>query len=72
LFELTDEQWEKVKAWQIEMDAKTAKEQGRDRPYHGAIGGAYTFCFIPTSIGLITKVKHYSGEELDVTDYDSF
>jgi len=37
-----------------------------------AIGGAYTFSFIPTSIGISTWVRYYNGEELDLTEYESW
>jgi hypothetical protein len=35
----------------------------------GAIGGEFTYCMTPTSIGVAYKVKHSSGEEFDLTDY---
>lgn len=47
-------------------------ERGRLYPYTGAIGGELTFTFTPTSLGDVFKVKHYSGLELNLTDYDSW
>ena len=42
-------------------------------PYTGAIGGQFTFSFIPTSVGTIVKVSDFvTGEVCDITDYDSF
>lgn len=40
--------------------------------YHtqGASGGRLQFIFIPTNIGLITKVRCECGNEIDLTDYD--
>ena len=35
--------------------------------YAGAIGGADTFAFIPTGLGVIAKVKCLCGAELDLT-----
>src|SRR3989304_6643768 len=35
----------------------------------GAIGGATTVSFSPTSIGIVVKVKCHCGKEKDVTDY---
>lgn len=35
---------------------------------HGAIGGAFTYVFIPTSIGVIGKVKAPNGDELVFQD----
>ena len=43
----------------------------KDNP--GAIGGQFTFKFIPTSIGTIIKVVYSPTlDELDLTDYDEF
>lgn len=38
----------------------------------GRLGGAYTYSFTPTSIGLVFKVVCSCGEKLDLTDYDSW
>lgn len=39
----------------------------------GAIGGQFTFSFTPTGIGVVVKVRDcVTGEELDLTDYDSW
>lgn len=44
-----------------------------DTPYCGAIGGQFTFSFTHTSLGDVTKVKDaVTGEELDLSDYDSW
>jgi hypothetical protein len=34
--------------------------------------GSFTYCFTPTGIANSCIVKHSSGEQLDVTDYDSW
>ena len=31
-----------------------------------------SFCFTPTSLGMVIQVKHVGGGILDITDYDSF
>ncbi len=36
----------------------------------GCIGGQFTFCFTPTSIGVQITVRHATGASIDVTDYD--
>ncbi len=36
----------------------------------GAIGGLYTFCFTPTSLGTVTIIKCSCGEEFNFTDFD--
>lgn len=41
--------------------------------YYGASGGSITLSVTPTGIGAVLKVKHnYTGEELDLTDYESW
>lgn len=42
-------------------------------PYVGAAGGQFTFSFTHTSLGDVAKVKDaVTGEELDLSDYDSW
>lgn len=42
-------------------------------PYTGAIGGAASYSFTPTSLGVITKVSYYNDRfELDLTDFGSW
>ena len=62
-FELTEDQTKKFDDW------RKAKPE---EVYVGAVGGAYTFCFTPTGIGLIVDVKCADGTELDLTEYDNF
>lgn len=38
----------------------------------GAIGGRLTYCFTPTGLGVICKIKCECGEEFDATDYESW
>jgi hypothetical protein len=38
----------------------------------GAIGGRLTYCFTPTNLGTIIKIKCACGEELDLTNYESW
>ena len=40
--------------------------------YSGVSGGAFTFSFTPTGLGLIIKVTHFQGEVLDLTEYDDW
>lgn len=51
--------------WQVTINGHVA-------PYTGATGGELEYCFFPTSLGTVIKVKHPSGDELDVTDYASW
>lgn len=52
-------------------DLLITDEQGRVWPYEGAIGGGLTYCFTPTSLGIVLVVK-YGDQELNLTDYDSW
>ncbi len=61
-FELTEDEYRKFYEWAQQFRNFNA----------GCIGGQFTFCFCPTSIGTAVKVKHASGEEIDLTDYDSW
>ena len=64
-FSLNAAQISKFEAWRDQMWKR------KDNP--GAIGGQFTFKFIPTSIGTIVKVVYcHTGEELDLTNYDEF
>ena len=39
----------------------------------GAIGGRYTYCYTPTSIGTIVIVKDsVTNTQIDLTDYDEW
>lgn len=87
-FSITNEDAEKITKWlneivyppilEQQMEDPDLREfvgeddQGRKIPYSGAIGGGLTFEFSPTSMGTVVKVKHYSGPELDLTDYESW
>jgi hypothetical protein len=44
----------------------------RNREAHGPIGGRWSYRFCPTSIGVcVSLVDNASGDELDLTDYDT-
>jgi hypothetical protein len=57
-FELNQEQMVKFDNWR--------KKKGRVDV--GTIGGGYTFCFTPTSLGVIVNVKCADNTELSLTD----
>ena len=38
----------------------------------GTTGGRLTYCFIPTGIGVVKVIKCACGEEINVTDYESW
>jgi hypothetical protein len=58
IFELTEAQVQKFNQWR----------STKPEIYVGAIGGAYTFEFTPTGIGMVVTVKCADGTELDLTD----
>lgn len=82
-FSLTSTQLIKLNEWINTVNQKLIKEQKEKLsecefeiltengkyPYMGAIGGGQTYCFTPTSLGVITVVE-YGGEKIDLTDYD--
>jgi hypothetical protein len=64
-FSLDKSQIAKFEAFRTEMWKR------KDIP--GAIGGQFTFKFIPTTIGTIVKVQYYpTNDEIDLTNYDDF
>ncbi len=58
-FGITDEEWEAIHKWQDNH----IKKAHSGNTYAGAIGGRWTFEFIPTSIGDIGTVKCECGAE---------
>lgn len=62
MFTLTDEQKKRAIEWE--------PTHGCTIKNHGAIGGATTYKFTPTSVGVIQVVTCACGGELDLTEYD--
>ncbi len=59
-FIVTEEQWDKIDEWKD----KHANEKHNGKSLRGgAIGGVYTYVFVPTSIGTYGCVKCNCGEE---------
>lgn len=81
LFEITGEEQARIDSWFIESvndyikpknQAKTVEEAWALIP-SGAIGGNISYHFTRTSLGVIKVVKEsVTGQELDLTDYDSW
>ncbi len=66
-FHLTTEQVRRYKAWRSTLVTADTKM--------GAIGGAFSFVFIPTTLGTIVKVRFSCNgkeAELDLTDYSEW
>lgn len=60
----TEEKLEEFLTWKEEVELPLEEL--------GAIGGEFTLCITPTSIGEVVKMKHAKGSEFDFTDYRSF
>lgn len=70
---LTPEQIIKADEWIREQDKKVARIQGKPYPNYGSCGGAFTYKFTGTSIGVIVKLSNcITGEKIDLSDYDQF
>jgi len=70
-FAITPEQGDKIARWSQDQDADWPRRE-MGKPYYGAIGGSLTYLFTPTSLGVILKVQHANGAELDVTEYNDW
>lgn len=79
LFELTEEEQERVGVWYESLKPKILEAQraagvvdplGEPEPYYGASGSGLTYEITPTGIGTVIVVREYStGETLDLTNY---
>lgn len=61
-FELTEEQTKQAEIW--------IKERLKIKMESGAIGGRFTYKFIPTGLGVITIIKDIDGTEINLTDFE--
>ena len=73
-FELSDEQLLLLQEKEaIHLQTCPYRDDGTSpESKSGAIGGAETYCFTPTSIGVIVEVKCACGCEIDLTDYSQW
>ena len=70
-YSFEEEEWKKIQKW-----IKTHKDKNGKRCFlkeAGAVGGAFSYHFTPTGIGVIV-VAHcgHCKQELDITDYSSW
>lgn len=73
MFELTDQQNEIAFQFIKEQDAKVAELQKTLIPYYGASGGAYSYIFTPTSLGLCVSIRNnLTKEEKNLTDFSDW
>lgn len=72
MFKLSEDQIKKINDWMEAHDKEKHIPVGKTFRYSGAIGGAYTWEFTPTSLGVVQKVRCSCDEHVDVTDYDAW
>jgi len=63
IIELTEEQTNKFNTW---------KNTFKNKDYLGMVGGHFGLEIIFTSVGDIIKGKAWNGQEIDLTDYDTW
>jgi len=71
-FYLTDVQSKEISEWSQKHDLEKHMEPGETFRYSGAIGGAYTYSFTPTSLGDAVTVQCTCGEEINVSHYEDW
>ena len=59
----------KINKWTIEHKCNISSSSGEK---YGAIGDRMTYCFTPTSLGIIKVVKCACGESLNLTEYETW
>ena len=62
VFELDEVQIKKYEKWKKKLP----------KIDYGAVGGCITFCFTPTGIGTMVKVKSDDGGEINLTDFENW
>ena len=56
-FPITDDEWKAIETWKEKHDREVHGLTECNERVGGAIGGRYTFEFIPTTIGIIGTIK---------------
>lgn len=64
IFEITKEEEQEIERWKKSLPTIPSDVFGEEY--------LYSYCFQPTGLGTIFKVGRVDGEELDLTDYDSW
>lgn len=69
MFSLSEKQGEKLAAWQEEQDAEARASEH----HYGASGGAYSYTFTPTTLGVAVVVtNNLTKESIDLTDWEDW
>jgi len=62
-FDLTEKEEQSINIW--------IEEQKKKKEKVTTIGGRFTYCFSPNSVGMgVTVIDNLLGDKLDATDYD--
>ena len=62
-FPISADEEEAIQDWIENHEKEKHYNPNRKFPRGGAIGGSYTYCFVPTSIGVFGSIKCSCGEE---------
>lgn len=62
MFELNEKQKLKFEKWKKTLPPEPPT----------AIGGAFTYMFTPNSLGIIVRIQYWNGQEINLTNYDSW
>lgn len=73
MFKLLDDEEERATTW-MKGHIPSCKYYDKDRgiQYVGAMGGAFSYKFTPTSLGTIVSVECACGESEVVTSFDDW
>jgi len=72
IFYLTKEQQKEIRDWRRSHNREKHMETDDVPRNVGSIGGEYTYCITPTSLGEGVRVKCSCGEEIDVSHYENW
>ena len=74
MFTISDKQNTDIREWRNthECTLRTSEHGVKDEIYVGAIGGAITYMFTPTGLGICVEAQCACGEKINVTDYDEW
>ncbi len=71
-FDVSETQSDKAKKWIDHHDKEKHIKAGGKYRYTGASGGAYSWKFTPTTIGLVISMECSCGDQIDLTDYNDW
>jgi archaellum component FlaG (FlaF/FlaG flagellin family) len=66
-YEISEKEMEKFNNWRKKKIADNGGEF-----YAGTVGGAWSFIFTPTGIGVIVEGRCMDGETINLTDFDNW